>query len=54
MSGVDAIKHEIVAERTRHYTCACGEVIQAHPDVLAEAFAFHLGQVIPPGDTPSL
>lgn len=45
--------HRIVAERpqagaARHYTCACGEPIIAHPDTLDEAFAFHLTTVIPP------
>lgn len=46
-------EHSIVAERlmsggVTRYTCACGETIQAHPDLRDEAFNFHLTRVTPP------
>lgn len=40
--------HRIVAQAGMsggvvRYTCACGETLQAHPDLRDEAFASHVG-----------
>jgi hypothetical protein len=54
--SVERDAHRIVAEQpqagaARRYTCACGEPLIAHPDVLDEAFAFHLTRVTSPERT---
>ncbi|MDB5716457.1 MAG: hypothetical protein JWO15_3854 [Sphingomonadales bacterium] len=47
LAGDATVEHRIVAEShpTRsvpRYTCACGETIDAHSEVLDEAFTFHV------------